>query len=155
MKIAIGNDRKGIEYKNKLVDWLIECGHEVTDVGSNSDEPVDYPIYAYQVGKMVSSGDCERGILICSTGIGMSVASNKIKGIRCGLAYNSVVAKRMREHNDANVIAFGQDFISYDMVKECVSRFIDTEFLGIHHELRIRQIEMIENNIFENRGERK
>lgn len=146
MRIAIGNDRKGLALKNELLPWLKERGHVVVDVGTNQDIPCDYPIYAERVARLVSTGACDRGVVICSSGIGISIAANKVAGIRCGIAYNDAVTKLMRQHNDANVIAFGQSFMSPDEVKRRMDIFLSTDFLGGYHQERIDLIIQLENN---------
>lgn len=145
MKVAIGNDRKGMDYKKRISDYLLKQGIDVINFGSDEDVPTDYPIYAFKVANCVANGDAEFGILICSSGIGMSIAANKVKGIRCGIAYNKTVAQKMREHNNANIIALGQDYIEFKEAIECVETFLSTNFLGMHHSGRIKQICAIEN----------
>jgi ribose 5-phosphate isomerase B len=146
MKIAIGNDRKGLGYKQTVVTWLQEKGYEVVNVGTDINEPCDYPIYAEKVARLVSSGECEKGIVICASGIGISIAANKVKGIRCGVGYCDEVAKAMRLHNDANIIAFGQEYMSIEEVINRVELFLNTDFLGSYHLDRVKQIEFIEEN---------
>lgn len=130
MRIAIGNDRNGMQYKQKLKAHLESMGYQVTDCGTNEDFPADYPIYGERVGRLVADGTCERGIVICATGIGICSSANKVRGIRAGLAYTDDVARLMRVHNDANVIAFGQDFMAYEDVQRRVDTFLSTEFGG-------------------------
>lgn len=144
MNIAIGNDRQGLSLKKELVIWLQDRGHEVVNVGTNIDEPCDYPIYAERVATLLSEGTCSRGIVICATGIGISIAANKFAGIRCGLAYDDEVTRLMRQHNDANMIAFGQRFMSAEDVKRRLEIFLSTGFSGGHHQERISQITKIE-----------
>lgn len=146
MKIAIGNDRKGLGYKEAVVVWLLEKGYEVVNVGTDVNEPCDYPIYAEKVARLVSSGECEKGIVICASGIGISIAANKVKGIRCGVGYCDEVAKAMRLHNDANIIAFGQDYMSLEDVIKRVKVFLNTDFLGSYHLDRVKQISELEKN---------
>ena len=145
MKIAIGNDRQGLLLKKELLPWLWESGYEVIDVGTDDDIPCDYPIFAEKVANLVSSGECERGIVICATGVGISIAANKITGIRCGLAYDDEVTRLMRQHNDANIIAFGQKFMPLKDVKRRLEIFFETEFLGGYHQERINLISQIED----------
>lgn len=144
MKIAIGNDRQGLLLKRELLTWLSDNGYEVTDVGTNEDIPCDYPIFAEKVANLVASGECERGIVICATGVGISIAANKIAGIRCGLAYDDEVTRLMRQHNDANIIAFGQKFMPLEDVKRRLEIFFETEFFGGYHQERINLISQIE-----------
>lgn len=147
MKIALGSDRNGFITKNKLIIHLIKKGYDVLDLGPyNADLPVDYPIYGKKVGEAVASGDCTFGIVICATGIGISIAANKVKGVRCGLCYSDYVAKQMREHIDANVIAFGQEHMDYKDIESRVDIFLNTKFLGSYHSERIDQLTNIENS---------
>lgn len=146
MKVAIGNDKKGFQYKTIITGHLLEQGVEVIDLGSE-DVISDYPIYAYKVSKHVKNGQADFGILICSSGIGMSIAANKVDGIRCGIGYNKTVAQKMREHNDANVIAIGQDYSGIDDALGCIDVFLSTDFVGLHHTDRINQIAEIENGV--------
>lgn len=145
MKIAIGSDRRGYEYKKALIEYLSEKGYEICDVGPHCNKyPVDYPIYGECVGQLVSSHKCDKGIVICATGIGIMIACGKIKGIRCGMGYSEDVARLMREHNDANVIAFGQDYMDLEDVKHRVDIFLNTDFVGGYHCTRVQQIRDIE-----------
>ena len=147
MKIAIGNDRKGLQYKRILQEQLSNEGHEVINVGTDEDVPCDYPIYAERAARLVSSGECERGIVICASGIGISIAANKVNGIRCGVAYSDEVTELMRKHNDANVIAFGQSYMDIEDVKRRVVIFLKTDFAGSYHQERIDLITKIENEM--------
>lgn len=144
MKIAIGNDRKGLSYKNEILRQLMDLGYEVFNVGTDENIPCDYPIYAEKVARLVASGKCDKGIVICASGIGISIAANKIPGIRCGVGYCDEVARAMRLHNDANMIAFGQDYMNLEDVKKRVELFLSTEFLGDYHTVRIKQISRLE-----------
>ena len=114
MKIAIGNDRNGIEYKKRLTVHLESLGHTVINCGTDDNIPADYPVHGERVGRAVASGECQRGIVICATGIGIAISADKVKGVRAGLAYTDDVARLMRVHNDANVIAFGQSQMKYE-----------------------------------------
>lgn len=148
MKIAIGSDRRGYAVKEKLKAHLIGQGYQIIDVGPRDDRwPVDYPIYAEKVGVAVNSGNCKYGVVVCATGIGVMIAANKVKGIRCGMAYTDDVARLMREHNDANVIAFGQDQMQYSDIEHRLDIFLHTEFLGDYHRFRVQQLSNIENGI--------
>ena len=143
--IALGSDRRGFLYKKKLIDFLQKKGYEALDVGPYDDNiPYDYPIYGEKVGKAVVQGDALFGVVICGTGIGISIAANKVKGVRCGIAYDDEVASWMRKHNDANVIGFGQDYMKYEDVERRLDIFLKTEFLGDYHIPRIQQISYIE-----------
>ena len=147
MKIAIGNDRKGLQYKRILQAWLLSEGHKVINVGTDEDVPCDYPIYAERVARLVSLGECERGIVICASGIGISIAANKVNGIRCGIAYSDEVTELMRKHNDANVIAFGQSYMGIENVKRRIEIFLKTDFSGSYHQARIDLITKIEDEM--------
>ena len=127
MKIAIGNDRNGIDYKKKLTIHLESFGHTVVNCGTDEDFPADYPVHGERVGKLVASGECNRGVVICATGIGICLAAGKVKGIRAGMAYTDDVARLMRLHNDANVVGFGQDFMTYKEVERRLDIFLTTK----------------------------
>ena len=144
MKIAIGCDHGGLEYKDAVKKHLLSKGYEVIDVGTNSLDSCHYPIYGAEVGRKVASGECRFGIVICTSGEGISIAANKIKGVRCGLAYNDDVARLMRQHNDANVIGFGQKFMALDDVIRRVDIFLNTEFEGGRHQTRVDLIKDLE-----------
>lgn len=144
MKIVIGNDRKGLDYKNRLLQHLETLGFEVMNVGTDEDIPCDYPIFAEKAARLVANGVCQFGILICSSGEGMVMCANKIKGIRCGLAYNDDTAKLIRMHNDANMIALGQSFMTYEEVERRTMLFLNTDFLGTHHEIRVQQMNALQ-----------
>ncbi len=144
MKIAIGCDHGGLEYKDAVKKHLLSKGYEVIDVGTNSLDSCHYPIYGAEVGRKVASGECRFGIVICTSGEGISIAANKIKGVRCGLAYNDDVARLMRQHNDANVIGFGQKFMALDDVVRRVDIFLNTEFEGGRHQTRVDLIKDLE-----------
>lgn len=148
MKIAIGSDRRGYVYKTEIIKHLSQNGYIVKDLGPyDCHYPVDYPIYGKLVGEEVSNKTCDKGIVICATGIGIMIACNKINGVRCGIGYTDEVAKLMRQHNDANVIAFGQDYMELNDVLQRVDIFLETDFLADYHRTRIKQITDIENGI--------
>ena len=147
MKIAIGNDHGAVEYKDIIKAMLTEEGHEVIDCGTNSTDSCDYPDYAKAVADKVVSREVEKGIVICGTGIGISIAANKVKGIRCGLCTNTTMARLTREHNDANVLSMGQRIIGIETAKDIVHTFLSTPFSnGERHKRRIEKITEIENN---------
>jgi ribose 5-phosphate isomerase B len=141
MKIAIGSDHGGFELKEKVIKFLIGNGYEVLDLGCDSMESVDYPKYGKLVGEAVVEGKADRGIVICGTGIGISIAANKVKGVRAALCANTTMARLTREHNDANVIAFGARMLGDILVFEMVETFLTTEFEGGRHQKRVDQIE--------------
>ena len=141
MKIAIGSDHAGFNYKSEIIKYLKEKGHEVIDVGTNSLDSCDYPIFGRAVGENVASGKANYGIVVCSSGEGICIAANKIKGIRCGLAYNDDVARLIRQHNNANVIGFGANFMKLEDVLRRIDIFLSTDFEGGRHERRVNEIE--------------
>lgn len=141
MKLVIGNDHAGVEFKEKIVKALEEKGHEVINVGTNSLDSVDYPDIAALVCEKVLDGKAKYGIIICGTGIGISIAANKIKGIRAALVYNEFTARLSRLHNDANVIALGARVIGDELGLACIETFINTEFEGGRHARRVNKIE--------------
>ena len=141
MKIAIGSDHRGLELKQKVIKLVTDAGNEYKDFGAYSEARVDYPNIAEAVGKAVVSGQYDRGILICGTGIGMCIAANKVKGIRAGLAVNEFMALRSRQHNDANILCLGARIISWETAAEIVTTFLTTPFSGgERHMCRIQKI---------------
>ena len=142
MKISIANDHNGVEIKNKLKEYVNSLGHEVIDFGSKEGEAADYPIYAFNVGKSVASSETNLGILICGTGIGMSIACNKVKGIRCGKVSSVEEAKLTKQHNNANVIAISSKY-SMLKLKKIIKAFIETPFSD--EERHIRRNSLIDN----------
>ena len=137
MKVAIGNDHGGLNFKEDLLELLKELGHEVEDFGCNSPDSVDYPDYAGLVTEAVLGGDCERGILICGSGIGMSMAANRRQGIRAALCQEQFGARMSREHNNANVLCLGARIIGPSLAMEIVRTWLETEFAGGRHQKRI------------------
>ena len=146
--IAIGCDHGGYELKLEVIKHLKEKGIEVKDFGCDSTSSVDYPDYAYPVAKAVANGECEKGILICGTGIGMSIAANKVKGIRCALCSDTFSAHATREHNDSNVLAMGARVIGSNLALDIVDTWLGAEFMGQRHIQRIEKITKIENSEF-------
>ena len=144
MKIAVGSDHGGLEYKNAIAEHLKAEGHEVIDVGTYSKDSCHYPLFGAEVARKVASKECDYGVVVCTSGEGISMAANKIKGIRCGISYNDDVARLMRQHNDANVIAFGQAFMKLEDVLRQVDIFLSTEFEGGRHQTRVDLISEIE-----------
>ena len=144
IKIAVGCDHGGLEYKNAIKEHLEEKGYEVIDVGTNSLDSCHYPIFGAEVARKVASDECKFGVVVCTSGEGISIAANKIKGVRCGIAYNDDVARLMREHNDANVIAFGQKFMKLEDVLKRVDIFLQTDFAGGRHATRVDLIKELE-----------
>ena len=140
MKIAIGNDHGGVELKQHLVKHLQEQGIEVVNLGADTTEATDYPIYGERVARAVVDGDCDRGIVICGTGIGISISANKIHGVRCALCSEPVSAQLARQHNDANIVAMGARTIGPVMAEAIVDVFLNTEFQGGRHKIRVDKI---------------
>jgi len=141
MKIAIGSDHGGFELKEKIRSLLIELGHDVRDLGCHSPDSVDYPIQGHKVAKSVASGQCERGILVCGTGIGMSIVANRIPGIRATLCHDLFTARMSREHNDSNILCMGGRVIGPDLAEEMVKVWLMTPFKGGRHSRRINMID--------------
>ena len=137
MRIALSADHAGYELKDVLVAWLKAGGHEVLDLGTNGPESVDYPDFGARLGRAVASGDAERGIAICGSGIGIAIAANRIAGCRCAQVNEPLSASLARTHNDANAIALGARLIGVDMAKACVTAFLSTEFEGGRHQRRV------------------
>ena len=141
MKISIGSDHGGFNYKTAIIKHLQEAGHEVIDCGTNSLDSCDYPDFAYAAAKLVSDGECERGIVVCTSGEGVSITANKLKGVRCGLIYNDETSKLIRQHNDCNMCAFGARFFHLKDVLKWTDNFLKTEFEGGRHLNRVNKIE--------------
>ncbi len=144
MKIAIGSDHGGLALKKVIKPFLIEQGHEVVDFGTNSPDSCDYPVYGQQVGEAVSFGNCDRGIAICGTGLGISMAVNKVPGIRGALCTNEFMAEMSREHNNANVLVLGARVLGEGLALRIVKIWLETEFGGDRHQRRIDGITAIE-----------
>ncbi len=144
MKIAIGSDHAGFELKEKIKKFLEELGYKYKDFGTNSNESVDYPDYGLKIAESVAKKECDRGILICGSGIGMCMTANKVSGIRAALCHNIETAKLSREHNDANVLTFGSRMINEKTAKDMVKVWLKTEFLGDRHLRRINKMKDIE-----------
>ena len=140
MKIAIGNDHGGVEMKNHIVNWLQQNGYEVVNLGTDDTASTDYPIYAERVARVVVSGECDRGVLICGTGIGISISANKVHGVRCALCSEPVSAALSRQHNDANIVAMGARTIGLVMAEEIVKTFLTESFEGGRHAIRVGKI---------------
>ena len=140
--IAIGCDHAALELKKEIVTRLESRGVKIKDYGCYTSEAVDYPVYARKVAEAVASGECEKGILICGTGIGMSIAANKVKGIRCALCGDTFSARATRQHNDANILALGERVVGKGLALDIVDVFLNTEFSG--EERYVRRIGLIE-----------
>ena len=144
MKIAIGCDHGGYLLKQDILIWLEENDYDFEDFGCYNTESVDYPVYAEKVARAVASGECEKGIVICTTGIGVSMASNKVKGIRCALCGDSYSAEMTRRHNDANVLAMGAGIIGPNMAKKITEVFLTTAFEDGRHARRVGLLDNIQ-----------
>ena len=141
MKVAIGCDHAGYPLKMAVEDKLLKDGYEIIDLGTDSTEPVDYPGYGKAVGEAVARGLAERGIVICGSGIGISIAANKVKGVRCALCTSVEMAEISRRHNDANVLAMGARMIEQDLAFKIVDRWFETGFEGGKHLRRINMLD--------------
>ncbi len=143
--LAIGADHAGYEAKETIKEYLQEKMIEVKDFGTFSKESCHYPVFAEKVSRSVASGECEKGILVCGSGIGVSIAANKIKGIRAALCYEPLLAEMARKHNDANVLCLGARFSGAETIKKIIDVFLKTEFEGGRHAERVKLISDIEN----------
>nr|WP_315023691.1 ribose 5-phosphate isomerase B [uncultured Aminipila sp.] len=142
MKIAMACDHGGLELKESIKKYLEEQGIEVLDLGTNTTDSVDYPEYGKACGEAVASGKVERGIVCCGTGIGISIAANKVKGVRCALCTDAHMAEMTRKHNDANILAMGGRIIDVETAKNITQTWLDTEFEGGRHQ---RRVDMLNN----------
>lgn len=148
MKIAIGNDHVALDMKNHIKSYLESKGHEVVDFGAYTDERTDYPIYAKKVADSIIAKECELGVLICGTGIGISMAANKVKGIRAAVCSEPYSAALTRCHNNANIIAFGARVIGIATAETIVDAFLNAEYEGGRHQKRVDMITAIEEGRF-------
>ena len=145
MKIAIACDHGALDMKNMLVSYLEGQGHSVTDFGTHTNASCDYPEFAAAAAQAVASGECQRGIVLCTTGIGMSIAANKVKGIRCALLSDVVSARLTREHNDTNMMAMGAGIVGNILAQQIVDTWLGTEFSGgERHQRRIDKMMALE-----------
>lgn len=141
MKVIIASDHGGFNLKNSIVQKLQDTGVDITDFGPDSDDSVDYPDFARPVAEKVASGEYDRGILICGTGIGMSITANKVRNIRCALVHDTFSAKATRAHNDSNMLAMGERVIGPGLADDIVDIWLNTEYEGGRHERRVCKIE--------------
>jgi len=144
MKIAVASDHRGFEAKQQIKAILAQLEHESIDLGANDSNPIDYPDTAYSAAMAVSKKEADRAILICATGIGMSIAANKIKGIRAALCHDELSAQISRDHNNSNVLCISGDQINEVLIRKIVEVWLNTEFSGGRHERRVRKISAIE-----------
>ncbi len=145
MKISIGSDHAGFDYKQRLVAHLRGAGHEVTDHGTHSSESTDYPLFIIPAAEAVANGDADRAIVLGGSGNGEAIAANKVKGIRCALCWNAETAELGRRHNDANVLSIGERMIPFETVLEIVEIWLHTPFEGGRHERRINELARYES----------
>ncbi len=143
MKLAIACDHAGVDYKNRLIAHLETKGYECLNLGTNTEESVDYPVYADHVCRKITEGECELGILICGTGIGMSIAANKHKGIRAGLCGDPASAALTRQHNNANILCLGARVHEFEKIVKITEAFLGAEFLGGRHQRRVDMLESL------------
>ena len=144
-KIAFACDQGGYELKDTIIKWLNDNGYEVVDFGCNSTASVDYPDYALPASQAVARGECDLGILVCGTGIGMSLCANKVKGIRAACCSDTFSAKMTRLHNDSNILCFGARVVGAGLAIELVRNFVESEFEGDRHIKRVEKVMAIEN----------
>ena len=142
MKIAVGSDHAGFRYKEKIKQLLDDLGHEVTDFGTHSEEPIDYPLFIRPVAEAVADGQAERGVVLGGSGNGEAMAANRVKGVRCAVCWNVLSAQLARQHNDANMISIGQRMISEEQALEIVRVWLETEFEGGRHLRRIQLLDL-------------
>lgn len=144
MKIALGSDHAGFPLKSEVGPLLEAAGHEVVDVGTDSEESTDYPLYAAEAAKLVAGGEADRAVLVCGSGVGVSIVANKVDGVRAVNAHDAEEAEMSRRHNDANVLALAGRRLETGQAGEIVERFLSTDFEGGRHERRVDQISAVE-----------
>jgi ribose 5-phosphate isomerase B len=140
MKIAIASDHAAFALKRDLAAWLADQGHEVADLGTDGEQSVDYPDFGFKLAQYVAAGQAERGIALCGTGIGISIAVNRHPGVRCALVTEPVSARLARDHNDANVLALGARIVGIELAKGCIDAFLATPFGGDRHSRRVAKL---------------
>ena len=141
MRVYLGSDHAGYEMKESLKPYFAARDTELVDVGAHSEDSVDYPEFAHLVAQAVASGDADRGVLVCGSGIGMAMAANKVEGVRAAMVTDPELARMMRLHNDANVVTLGGRYIPLELAEEILDAFLDTEFEGGRHQRRVDKIE--------------
>lgn len=144
MKIAVACDHAGFSYKESIMNQVKTLGHEVIDLGTNSTDSVDYPDFGAAAGREVASGRAKLGIVICGSGVGISIAANKIDGVRCALCHDHLTAALCRQHNDANIVSIGARLTGIDVALDIVRTFLSTEFEGGRHQGRIDKLTALE-----------
>lgn len=145
MKIAIGNDHAAVQMKREIMSYLRELGHEVENVGTDQEVSCDYATYGEKVGRMVKEGRVDCGVLICGTGVGISLAANKVRGIRAAVCSEPTTARLVKQHNNANIIAFGARIVGIETAKDILDAYLNAEFEGGRHQRRISLIHEIED----------
>lgn len=145
MKVAIGSDHAGFEVKEQIKGILAELGIDVIDFGTNSTDSVDYPEFGAKVGKSVSSGETDQGIVVCGSGTGIAIAANKVKGVRAVQAWSEEVARLAREHNDANVIAIGARVLTPDQIDKIIRAWFSASYEGERHQRRVDKLSALDN----------
>lgn len=145
MKIIIGNDHAGPEMKKEIAAYLEELGHEVINFGVDTTESCNYPEIGEKVGRAVAAGEADCGVLICGTGVGISIAANKVRGVRAAVCSDTATARLVKQHNNANIIAFGARIVGIEAAKDIVKAYLEAEFEGGRHQTRIDMIHAIEN----------
>ena len=143
MKIAVASDHGGFALKEKVKEHLIERGFDVEDLGTHSEESVDYPVYGKACGEAVASGKADLGVVVCGTGIGISIAANKVKGIRCGLCTSVEMAHLTKQHNNANILALGGRTTEPELALKIVDEWLDTESEGVRHQRRVDMLDQM------------
>lgn len=144
MKIVIGNDHAAVALKQEMAAYLTELGHEVVNIGTDTSDSCNYPEYGEKAGRMVAAGEVDCGVLICGTGVGISIAANKVKGVRAAVCSDPVTARLVKEHNNANIIAFGARIVGSETAKAILDAYLNAEFQGGRHQKRIDMIHAIE-----------
>ena len=144
MKIAVAADHGGLNLKNRIKEYLLKKGFQISDFGTDSTDSCDYPDFALSAAEAVASGECDRGIIVCTTGIGVSIVANKVPGIRCALCHDALGAEMTRRHNDANILALGAVAVEAEDALQIVDIFLSTGFEGGRHKLRVDKITEIE-----------
>lgn len=146
MKIALASDHRGFECKKTIAEYLSTIGHEPVDFGTkNGGDSVDYPDYGLLAARAVGNGECERAILVCGTGLGMSLIANKVKGVRATVCHNPFTVEMSRKHNDANVLCLGADVVNLDLLEQKIKLFVETDFEGGRHARRVDKIKDAES----------
>lgn len=148
MKIAIGNDHAAVDLKNEIMAYVEELGHDLVNYGTDTHDSCHYPEYGRKVAEAVAAGEADCGILICGTGAGISIAANKVKGIRAAACSDASTARLIKQHNNANILAFGARIVGAELAKDIVKAYLDAEFLGGRHVQRVDMISKIEEETF-------